>query len=169
MIAPLTTARLTLRLPLESDLEAMIGFGTSPRSALVGGTPDRFQNWRGLLANIGHWTLRGHGYWSVDRRDAGTMIGRVGVIFHDGWQEPELAWHLFDGAEGQGFAFEAATAARDDYHARLTAAPLISYIHPDNARSQALARRLGARPERDLLFGDDPATIWRHPAPGGAG
>jgi len=163
--AALTTERLTLRQPAEADLEAMVAFGASPRSAFVGGTPDRWQNWRGLLANIGHWCLRGYGFWSVERREDGAYIGRVGAIYHDGWSEPELGWHLFDGAEGHGYAYEAAVAARDDYHDRMTDAPLISHIHPDNLRSQALARRLGAVPERELTFFDRPCTIWRHPSP----
>jgi RimJ/RimL family protein N-acetyltransferase len=164
-IPTLTTDRLILRPPAESDLDAMVVFGTSPRSDFVGGVPDRWQNWRGLLANIGHWALRGYGFYSVDTK-AGDFIGRIGVIYHDGWAEPELGWHLFDGQEGRGFAAEAARAAKADYHARLSPTPLISYIDPLNSRSEALARRLGAAPEREADgFGDKRVMIWRHPGP----
>jgi RimJ/RimL family protein N-acetyltransferase len=87
------------------------------------------------------------------------------VIYHDGWDEPELGWHLFDGFEGQGYAVEAARAAKADYHARITYAPLISYIDPANRKSQALAERLGATPERETRFFDKPVMIWRHSGP----
>ena len=164
-IPVLTTDRLTLRPPREADFATMLVFNDSPRAGFVGGGAPRQQIWRGLLANIGHWALRGHGFFSVDTK-AGDFIGRVGVIYHDGWDEPELGWHLFDGHEGHGYCVEAARAAKADYHARLTLSPLISYIDPANPRSEAVARRLGAAPEREKVFFDKPINVWRHPAPG---
>lgn len=163
-IPRLETPRLVLRAPAEADFAAMLAFNDSPRSALLGGGAPRAQIWRGLLANIGHWALRGYGFYSVDTR-AGAFIGRIGVILHDGWEAPELAWHLFDGFEGQGFAQEAALAARDDYHRRISALPLISYIDVTNQRSEALALRLGARREATRADDKGPYHIYRHPAP----
>jgi RimJ/RimL family protein N-acetyltransferase len=163
-IPVLETERLILREPREDDFQAMLAFNDSPRAAFVGGQRDRQLVWRGLLANIGLWALRGHGFFSVDTK-AGAFIGRVGVLFHDGWDEPELGWHLFDGFEGHGYCAEAARAARADYHARLSRAPLISYIDPANPKSEAVARRLGAAPERETVFFDKTINVWRHPAP----
>ena len=160
----LTTDRLILREPRESDFPAMLAFNDSPRSSFVGGNAPRQQVWRYLIANLGHWVLRGHGFYSVDTR-AGDFIGRVGVIYHDGWDEPELGWHLFDGHEGHGYCVEAARAAKADYHARLTHAPLISYIDPANPKSEAVARRLGAAPEREKVFFDKAINVWRHTGP----
>jgi RimJ/RimL family protein N-acetyltransferase len=166
-IPTLTTDRLTLRPPQEADFPAMLAFNDSPRAGFVGGGRDRQWVWRGLLANIGHWALRGYGFYSVDTRD-GAFIGRVGVIYHDGWDEPELAWHLFDGFEGHGYAVEAARAAREDYHARITPQPPISYVDVRNSRSQALAIRLGATIERTLNDDKGHHHVYRHPAPRGA-
>jgi RimJ/RimL family protein N-acetyltransferase len=163
-IPTLTTERLTLREPREADFPAMLAFNDSPRAGFVGGGGDRQKVWRGLLANIGHWALRGYGFYSVDTHD-GDFIGRVGVIYHDGWDEPELAWHLYDGFEGQGFALEAALAARADYHARCSALPPISYIDVTNARSEALALRLGAHRETTLNDEKGHHHVYRHPAP----
>jgi RimJ/RimL family protein N-acetyltransferase len=166
-IPTLTTDRLTLRPPQEADFPAMLAFNDSPRAGFVGGGRDRQWVWRGLLANIGHWALRGYGFYSVDTRD-GAFIGRVGVIYHDGWDEPELAWHLFDGFEGHGYAVEAARAAREDYHARISPQPPISYVDVQNGRSQALAIRLGATIERTLNDDKGHHHVYRHPAPRGA-
>ena len=129
----LQTARLTLREPRAADFSAMLAFNDSPRSRFVGGGRDRQWVWRGLLANIGLWALRGYGFFSVDTKQ-GDFIGRVGVIFHDGWDEPELGWHLYDGFEGQGYAAEAALAAR------AASAPCCC--------TSARRRRWGARPLR---------------------
>ena len=164
LIPTLTTDRLTLRAPRESDFSAMLAFNDSPRSCFVGGNAPRQQVWRYLISNIGHWALRGHGFYSVDTK-AGDFIGRIGVIFHDGWDEPELGWHLFDGHEGHGFCVEAARAAKADYHARITPAPVISYIDPANPKSEAVARRLGAAPERETVFFDKTINVWRHTGP----
>lgn len=162
-IPRLETARLVLRAPAEADFPAMLAFNASPRAAFIGGGSDRQTVWRALLSNIGHWALRGYGFWSVDTH-AGDFVGRIGVIYHDGWLEPELAWHLFAGAEGKGYAHEAALAARADAAIRLGMGPLISMIDPANTRSQALAQRLGAQREPDYqhpAFGA--VQIWRHP------
>lgn len=163
-IPTLTTDRLTLRPPREDDFPAMLTFNDSPRSSFVGGGGDRQKVWRTHLANIGHWALRGYGLYSVDTREGG-FIGRVGVIYHDGWDEPELGWHLFDGFEGKGYAYEAALAARADYHARISPKPPISYIDVTNTRSQALAIRLGAVIERTLNDDKGHDHVFRHPAP----
>ncbi len=163
-IPTLTTDRLILRAPHEDDFPAMLAFNDSPRASFVGGNSPRQHVWRNLLGNIGHWALRGHGFYSVDTK-AGDFIGRIGVIFHDGWDEPELGWHLFDGHEGQGYCVEAARAARADYHTRITSAPVISYIDPANPKSEAVARRLGAALERETVFFDKTINVWRHPGP----
>lgn len=165
-IPVLETERLILREPREADFPAMLTFNDSPRASFVGGGRDRQWVWRGLLANIGHWALRGYGLFSVDTKH-GEFIGRIGMIYHDGWDEPELGWHLFDGYEGQGYAVEAARAARADYHARISPKPPISYIDPENPRSEALARSLGATPDREAEVFGKLIRIWRHPAPEG--
>jgi RimJ/RimL family protein N-acetyltransferase len=163
-IPVLETDRLILREPRETDFPTMLAFNESPRNAFVGGTLERRWIWRGLLANIGHWALRGYGFYSVDTK-AGDFVGRVGVIFHDEWPEPELAWHLYDGFEGLGYAAEAASAAKADYHARISPQPLMSMIDVENARSEALALRLGAVRERTEADPDGDYHIYRHPAP----
>ncbi len=163
-IPVLETDHLILREPREADFPAMLAFNDSPRASFVGGGGDRQKVWRNLMANIGHWALRGYGFYSVDTK-AGDFIGRIGVIYHDGWDEPELGWHLFDGYEGKGYAHEAALAARADYHARISPKPPISYIDVTNTRSQALAIRLGAVIERTLNDEKGHDHVYRHPVP----
>ena len=163
-IPVLTTERLVLRAPREADFAALLAFNDSARTQFLGGPLERRWVWRGLLANIGHWALRGYGFFSVETKQ-GDFVGRIGVIYHDGWPEPELAWHLFDGFEGKGYAAEAALAARADYHTRVSSAPLISMIAPENDRSIRLATRVGALFERADPGLTRPYHVYRHPAP----
>lgn len=101
--------------------------------------------------------------WSVDTHE-GAFVGRVGVINHIGWPEPELGWHLYEGHEGKGYAREAALAVRDHMQVRLGMGPLISMIDAENSRSLSLVRRLGAKLERAFEEGGRLIHIYRHPS-----
>ncbi len=160
---PIRTERLILRLPQESDLDPMHRFGQSPRSRFVGGSPERSDAWRKLLATIGHWTLRGFGWFTLVETASGRVAGRSGTSLHEGYPETELGWHLYDGFEGRGYATEAARAIRGWYAQAISPAPLMSMIDPDNHASAAVARRLGATVERRDVIDGHVVDIWRHP------
>lgn len=164
MTPQIETERLILRAPKEDDFAAVLAFQASPRTKFIGGgDANRWEAWRGFLAQFGHWALRGYGFFICEIRDTGALAGRVGVINHEMWPEPELGWHLFDGFEGQGFAYEAALAVREWAHKTHGLGPLMSQIHPDNQRSIALAERLGATRERTTTLLGDPCLVYRHP------
>jgi RimJ/RimL family protein N-acetyltransferase len=159
----LKTARLTLRGPAKSDLDPITAMVTgSERMVHVGGNGSANDAWRALLAGIGHWQWHGYGLFTLTDTLTGKVLGRVGILNHLGWPEPELAWHLFDGAEGKGYAYEAAVAVRHWAGETCGLGALISMISPENARSQALARRLGAAPERETTHDGEAAIIFRH-------
>ena len=66
-------------------------------------------------------------------------------------------------AEGEGYAFEASEKARNNAWNALSFETLVSYIAPDNARANALAKRLGA--EKDAGAMHDGCEIWRYARP----
>ncbi|MGP6087610.1 GNAT family N-acetyltransferase [Antarctobacter jejuensis] len=157
----ISTARLTLRTPILNDFAPVNAYARSPRARFTGGQKsDEMDIWRSFLGVAGHWALRGYGLFTVLKD--GTPIGRVGVIDHIMWEEPELGWHLFDGFEGRGYATEAAAAARDWAGETLGLGPLVSYVHPENTASRRVAERLGADYERDTLLLGHSAQVWRH-------
>ena len=167
MTAPvLHTARLTLG-PLGAlHVAPFAAFYASDRSHHVGGPKSAEDAWRQLACEIGHWTLRGYGPFAITETATGRALGIVGPWFPEGWPEPELMWSLFAGAEGQGFATEAALAARDWAYATLGWTTAISLVAADNPGSAAVARRLGCVPDGDFTharFGT--VGVWRHPAP----
>ncbi len=168
MIPTLVTDRLILRGPVESDFEAHAAFFTHENSRWIGGpAPDRFTAWKGFLAQIGHWALRGYGLWVIAQKDTNMPIGRVGFMFSEGWDEPELGWHIYPDWEGKGLAYEAALAART-YGPNFGLNGVISYINPENTRSLALANRLGATIEDERMFLGKPALVHRHPKVAGS-
>lgn len=162
-IPVIDTEDLVLRGYTEADFEPFAAFCASDRARFAGGPIDRASAWRSFMAAVGHWALRGYGMWMVEHRNSGAAAGRVGIILNESWDEPELAWHIFDGFEGQGLAYQASIAARRHAALQMGLNAVMSYIDPANTRSLALAQRLGATYERDGTVLGNPCQIWRHP------
>jgi RimJ/RimL family protein N-acetyltransferase len=145
-IPVLYTPRLRLRPPVEADFPAYAAFLASDRAAgLMGGPHDLRAAWGMFCHDIVCWHLFGHGALMVDLTATGACIGQVGISHGPLFPEKELGWLLYEGAEGQGLATEAAAALRDWAWQTLGLTRLVSYVDPDNHRSVAVARRLGAR------------------------
>lgn len=162
----LHTERLTLGPATMAHYEAFTEFARSGHSRFMGGPAGegaRDEAWESVAIHAGQWTLRGYGTFWLTETATGAPVGRVGV-WHPTWiPEPELSWVVFEGATSRGYAVEAARAARD-FAARRGLGPLWSLIDPANAASEAVARRLGARPEGTHTYrSGKAATIWRHP------
>lgn len=165
-IPHLDTARLRLRDYRESDFDDFAGFYDSDRSRFVGGPMTRELAWRAMAVHLGHWALRGYGFWAVEEKATGAFCGHVGLWFPEGWAAPEVGWVLMRQAEGRGIAEEAARAARAHAYGTLGWTTAISAIDPGNIRSIRLAQRLGCTYETDYLHVRlGRMQIWRHPPP----
>ena len=162
----LTTGRWTLRGPEAEDFEPLAAFFADPvRPRGFGGTKNRTEAWRWWASSIGHWHLRGYGYWTICGSD-NVALGIVGLWEPEGWPEVEMGWVAFAGSEGKGVMAEAATRLRTYAYDTLGLPALSSNIKPDNARSIRLAERLGCVVERqyeNVSHGE--MLLYRHPAP----
>lgn len=165
-IPQLGTARLRLRAFRQNDLDAYAAICADPevmRHIGSGGPVGRDVAWRQMALFLGEWALHGHGMWALQRNSDGRLIGRVGFLQPEGWPGCELAWTLARDAWGQGYAQEAASAARAFGRDALGLQDLISLIRPDNERSIRLAGRLGATTQGPIDFMGGPALLYRHP------
>ncbi len=157
------TARLTLREPRMSDVDAFAAFLHSDRARFVGG-PGRtfFDSARAFGHLAGVWLLRGYGphVWCLHD---GTPIGHGGPWYPRVWPEPEFGWCLWDGAhEGQGYATEAMTTLRDWAFTALGLPTAVAYIDPGNDASCRVAERLGGVLDPTAPAPDsDPTIIYR--------
>lgn len=165
-IPTVETDRLMLRAPKAKDVAPMAAFYQSEASIFVGGPQPDYETWLYLAQVIGHWQLKGFGRWIVRTRKDDAAIGLVGLHEPLDWPEPEVAWILWN-CNGQGFATEAAGAARAYAYEMLGLTTLISCIDAGNPASMAVASRLGAQREAEDYvhpkFG--PMQVWRHPSP----
>ena len=147
----LETERLVLRGFYRDDLDAHAATLSDPEVMRhLGGTPtSREDSWRKLMMAVGQWPLLGFGYWAVESKADGRMIGQAGLCdFERGLTPdmsglPEMGWIFDRSVHGRGIAGEACRAVLDWAGRALAPSPIWSIISPDNLPSLKLAERLG--------------------------
>ena len=169
----LETERLRLRQFRESDFETYEVWCANPdvMRFLGGKTFNRTEAWRHMAYMLGHWQLRGYGYYAVEEKASGRLVGRVGYTDFTGWPGFELGWTLAPEVRGRGYATEAARLLLDYAFEQLDRPHVISLIHPDNTPSRRVAERLGERVEGETEVLGMPVLIYgiaRARGPGGA-
>jgi RimJ/RimL family protein N-acetyltransferase len=173
----LETERLVLRKPRLDDVDRVLEYFSDPVAMeFIDEPTDKPADAQAAIERwLGRWEADGLGFFAVDRREDGVMIGRIGLLVWDTttWEtstlsesgergQVELGWSLAQAHWGRGYATEAAQAARAWAYEQGVAS-LISLIHPDNVRSIRVAEKLDAAPTDTIQAGGKPAVIWRHP------
>ena len=166
----LETERLVLRAPQMADWERWRAFTEDERSRFIrGGEPMELgKAWRAFAHVTGMWALRGYGSFVFCLKGSDDALGMTGPWHPMDWPERELGWTVWQaGAEGKGYACEAAARARDFAFRDLGWDTAVSYIDPANARSVALAERLGCTLDTGAAtpFAETPTLVYRHPRP----
>jgi RimJ/RimL family protein N-acetyltransferase len=124
--------------------------------------------WLGRVQSC--YARAGHGFWLVERLVDGEKVGQIGLLPKEinGKPEVEVAYMVHRPFWRQGIAAEVAAACRDHAFDALGLSRVVSMIHPDNAPSLAVARKLGMTRIGDilhfglthLLFEYRRATLW---------
>jgi RimJ/RimL family protein N-acetyltransferase len=163
------TGRLRLRPLRESDLSAWAPVTADPAVMrhIGGAALGREETWRRILATAGCWPVLGFGYWAVERKGEGPMIGHAGFAdfrrdIHpaiDGL--PEMGWVFAPEAQGQGYAAEAVRAALDWADRELKAPEIAAIIDPANAPSIRLAEKAGFAVREQGSYRGAPILIFR--------
>lgn len=164
----LETQRLILRAPTLDDLPVWEALHAEPGAALGDATAGE-DVWLSFANYVAGWMLHGHGLWTIERRSDGATIGFILLGVEWGDREVELGWMLAAEARGQGYATEAAGAARDFGLGLFDS--FISYIDRTNTASVRVAERLGARRDEsaEAAFpAEDRPFVFRHGAVGTA-
>ncbi len=173
----LKTDRLTLRGFKRGDFDAFAAIWgdaavtrhiSGPHSSIGG-------SWARLLRLAGGWPLLGYGYWAVEDAASGALAGMAG--FADFMREigaeisglPEAGWVFAPAFHGRGYATEAMRAGLAWLDARPEGARSCCLIHPDNAASINVARKLGYADPAGVRFGEGETLVfWRNRNEAGA-
>ncbi|OED37794.1 hypothetical protein AB833_22465 [Chromatiales bacterium (ex Bugula neritina AB1)] len=158
------TARLKLRQWKNDDIDAYARyFADEKDSKYFGGSKNSDDAWRHVAMIIGHWHLKGFGYWAVDEKESGDFVGCVGLWKSLNWPELELGYWIAREKQRRGYAKEAAEACITYAREVMKAESLVSYIDPNNQPSIGLAGVLGAIYEETIeLVEQGPHRVYRH-------
>lgn len=101
--------------------------------------------------NLANYRDLGFGLWAIELQRTGEFVGDCGLTIQEigGRKDVEVGYHVRRELWGHGFATESAAACRDYARDYLRLRRLIAIIHPDNAASRAVARKIGLSPEAE--------------------
>lgn len=163
------TERLVLRPFRPEDLEPLAAMWAEPEVIrFIGGQAlTREDTWRRSLAACGQWPYTGCGYWIVDIKSSGEVVGQLGFAdFKREMEpriegEPELGYVFSPKVHGQGIAYEACTAVLDWADANLGAKSYPAIISPGNYASIRLAEKLGFERAPDAVYRGETIALYR--------
>jgi RimJ/RimL family protein N-acetyltransferase len=102
----------------------------------------------------------GYGLWAVEERQSSAVIGRIGLIYPEGWPGLEIGWALAQSHWGKGYATEGAKAAVNWAFEHLEIDELISLIDPENVKSASVAERIGETLKEQIVFRGKPINVY---------
>lgn len=168
LVPVLETERLRLRGHRASDYAASAAIWADPEVVRhIGGKPSTPQaSWLRLLTYPGLWCMLGYGYWAIEEKASGRLIGDIGYAdFKRGIDSvldgvPELGWALASAAQGNGYASEALTAVLAWGQAHFGEHRSACIISTDNAASIRVATKAGFRLEREIAYLGSPHQLF---------
>lgn len=157
----IATDRLVLRRFEERDRAVYVAHAADPAvMRFLLALPNAGDVDEQIARQDGYFAQHGFGFWIVEERARGVMIGVCGL--KPGREDTplegavEIGWRLGRESWGRGFAREAAEAALDWAFATLPERRIGAITVPDNAASWGLMERIG--------MVRDPAGDFDHPA-----
>lgn len=162
------TPRLILRAHRLADLPAYRALWADPIVVrYTAGVPQTAEEvWHRYLRSHGHWGVMGYGYWAVEEKDSGGMVGEVGFAdLHrqitpslDGM--PEAGWILSPAVHGKGYATEAIRAIHEWAHGHFGPVRTCCIISPDNEASIRVAEKTGYREAAHTVYKDHAVIVF---------
>jgi RimJ/RimL family protein N-acetyltransferase len=168
MIPTLETERLILRPYRLEDFDTYVEMWADPDVVrFIGGKPfDREASWSRFLRQAGVWHHMGFGFFAIEEKETGLMVGEAG--FQDARRiiEPsiegtlEAGWGLMPTGQGWGYATEAMGAAIAWAETTFPGRRMTCIIDPDNLPSIRVAQRLGFSEFVRTTYQDKPIAIF---------
>lgn len=83
------------------------------------------------------------GIWTVAEKVSGEVIGRAGLCYREGFEEPELGFVIAADRQGRGLATEVCSAILQYGYEELGFERILAFVQPDNEASRRVCDKLG--------------------------
>jgi RimJ/RimL family protein N-acetyltransferase len=161
------TERLVLRGAKSCDLDPILMIWCEPEVyKFIAGKPSTVENtWRSILRDVGQWQMVGFGFWILEEKSSGTIIGQAGFldckrdIIPSMNETPEMGWVLSKAYHGKGFATEAMQAIAKWGDENLTQDVTACIIDPANTASLRVAQKLGFKQVAQTTYQGEPTLL----------
>ena len=167
-IPVLQTTRLRLRPYRLSDLEPLAAMWGDPEHVRFIGARTRppAEVFVSLQRHIGSWFLVGYGFWALEDREHGGVIGEAGFL--PGMRAmnpsvddvPEAGWSIVKTHWGRGFATEALQACLGWADRALSFERTACIIEHGHDASINVASKCGFAKQGDSTLGESPVGIY---------
>ncbi len=170
-IPEIFTPRLLLRGHRLDDFDAFTQMQADPvvMQHITGKPLGRDDAWQKFSRSVGHWSLRGFGYWVVCDRHTGQFLGEAGFANFERSIDPSLTAYLEAGwvfdraAHGRGLATEAVTAALGWADAHCPGRQVVCMIDKQNKASIRVAEKCAFEPWVTTTFKGSHVQLYRRP------
>jgi RimJ/RimL family protein N-acetyltransferase len=148
-VPQLQTERFTLREYRRADFDLFADHLANPESSVHLGSADRQTAWRIFTSHAGLWLVDGAGWWAIEEKQTGQLVGSVGAFFREQSTVLEMGWNTYRAFWGKGIANEAAMAVLN-YVFEVRREPKVrALISSGNESSRRVAERLGMNYEME--------------------
>jgi RimJ/RimL family protein N-acetyltransferase len=96
-----------------------------------------------IAKQLEHWDKHGFGWWAVEPKSEGELIGWNGLQYLPETEEIEIGFLLSKPHWGQGFATEGAREGLKYGFETLGLETIVGIVHPENIASQGVLEKLG--------------------------
>ena len=149
MLAPITSARLIYRHPIEDDLKTFFQIFGDPRTQQfnpAGPLRDEAEAYQALSKLISHWHEHGFGQWAISSTDApDVLLGFGGLTLHP-YNETvrlNLGYRLAFEAWGKGYATELSITTLQQAAVEHHGEYIYGLVRPSNLASIHVLEKVG--------------------------
>lgn len=142
----ITTERLRLRQFVPEDVENLYPILSDAETMRFYPAPFTREQTEGWIRWASQHYDKGFGLWAVERLSDGLFLGDCGIVLQpiDTGEVYEVGYHIRRDCWGQGYAPEAARAARDYAFEQLDAPIVVSIVDPLNVQSRRVGEKVHA-------------------------
>jgi RimJ/RimL family protein N-acetyltransferase len=162
------TPRLKLRLHTIEDFDFSHGLWNEAQVyQFISKKPSSVQqSWGRLYNYLGHWQLRGYGYFLIEERSSGRAIGEIGLADFQRDLTPRLnlpyeaGWVIHPDFHGQGYASEAIEAILRWNEKRVGTQTYWCMIDAKNTASIALAAKFNFHFSQEAVYNGEAISLF---------